>query len=505
MKNLIVLLTVGLLSSQNVFADGFEMTYISPNGVNEICRSLPQIPGGDYDKDDLDDEIEFCSANIYAPNFAVCPKTWSTSPATMVREISESGMTKEQYMSSEYCGKKNEGEGVDNLAKFKVSMNQGSSSLGGGTSGTYSPSSLAYYHISRFLDTKIKVPVSVYREMDRQYIYENVVPLGLENTRSGQKVRKGWKWLDIVGENPGDYSPTEELVTADGAKLFGVLIKGPGERYGAEINSTRTASWGTGQHKQMRADVAPFIALRINKPLLEAIEEGVEKAKASSREMANSLGEVPTLQMLFWMREMSEMIVLDSIFGQQDRVGNIDYRWYWNFETIDGKVKDKREKRDEFEEMSREEMASSGITLPEKDWVAEIKPGTEPVLIQRTFLNDNDAGLRDYSGYPGATIGKYANFPERADWLEDIHHMASKTYEKLMELDRDLQEAGPIYQWMAGNLNLNEKSLESFVERTHSVAEKLRAQCPEIQFDLNDVDNYPRDGVQMESIDCSAL
>ena len=35
--------------------------------------------------------------------------------------------------------------------------------------------------------------------------------------------------------------------------------------------------------------------------------------------------------MMFWMTELSEICLLDYIFSQQDRPGNIDYRWVWYY------------------------------------------------------------------------------------------------------------------------------------------------------------------------------
>ena len=38
----------------------------------------------------------------------------------------------------------------------------------------------------------------------------------------------------------------------------------------------------------------------------------------------------PTIpQMVLWMNEVSEIAILDYIFNQQDRIGNIDFIWYW--------------------------------------------------------------------------------------------------------------------------------------------------------------------------------
>lgn len=497
----ILLANLIVFTSQNLLAQELIFNYTSPNGVQEVCKILNKIPGGKYSDSDIEKEYEFCSINFYDSDLVACPKTWSTSPATMIRDLSKSSYTRESYLQSSYCGNpyKKKGEGVKNLAKFKTSMNQGSKSLGGGTSGTYSPSSLAYYHFSRYFDMRVKVPVSVYREMDRKYHADVIAPIGRAKSK-GSKIRNGWKWLEITGQDPTKYSPYEEFVTEDFARYYGVLIKGPGERYGDEISGRRTRSWGLRQHQQMEDEVAPFIALKVDKPLLEAVEEGLRRSKRISSDMRRALGEVSTLQMTSWMKELSEIAVLDTIFGQQDRVGNIDYRWYWAYVNQKGKVKYKREKREEYEELSRASMAKSGITLPDKSWVEDILPGTSPELIQRTFLNDNDAAIRNYRGYKGVTVSTYASFPEKAGWLREMKHFSAELYKKIQDLDEDLQKQGPIYQWASQSLGMNPESLNQIVTNTHKVALSLKAQCPHIQFDLDKVGHFVKEKAPPEIV-----
>lgn len=94
-------------------------TFTSPSGVTEQCVALAKIPGGDYSIKDLETENLYCSLDFYSGPFALCPKTWSTSPATMVYDLSESSFSTASYEESIHCGKKAKGEGVSTFAKFK--------------------------------------------------------------------------------------------------------------------------------------------------------------------------------------------------------------------------------------------------------------------------------------------------------------------------------------------------------------------------------------------------
>lgn len=59
----------------------------SPQGVHERCVALPDIPGGVYTRKDKAKEEDFLAIDFYDPRIGLCPKTWSTSPGTMVRDI----------------------------------------------------------------------------------------------------------------------------------------------------------------------------------------------------------------------------------------------------------------------------------------------------------------------------------------------------------------------------------------------------------------------------------
>jgi hypothetical protein len=74
-----------------------------------------------------------------------------------------------------------------------------------------------------------------------------------------------------------------------------------------EINGPRKAAWGAPQSREFQTTPA-FTALRRDATLASAIAGAP----------------YPAQQMVFWMRELSEIAVLDHIFSQQDRVGNIE-------------------------------------------------------------------------------------------------------------------------------------------------------------------------------------
>lgn len=459
--------------------------YQSPNGVVETCRIIEKLPGGDYSKKDMVQEEKLCSFDFYdSGKIALCAKTWSTSPATMVLKLNKSlnpktnnSFTAQEYEASSYCGQKTKGPGVKTGAKFKTTMNQSD------TSGTFSQSSLLYYHFSRLLDTKINVPVSVYREMDRQVMGERVAQRSGRKAKRG-RIASGWKWMRKTADNPSSYKPTHHLITEDRDKFYGILIRGKGARYGTIVNGTRP-SWGNGDAKAFKNTPA-FYALRSAKPLREAIKEGIAKAK-KTRGMSQHVDKnISNLQMLFWMRELTELTLLDYIFSQQDRVGNIDFDWYWYY-VKDGEVKRTKESRDEYKKLSRAKMGQ--IPVP-----AELS-SYQPTLVQRTNLNDNDAG----------GLVRYANWAKesKADWLSGQKHYSKKLFENLMALNEDLQSGGPIKLWLETQLNLGASEVRQVVRNTQLAVQNILPRCEQLMFDLDDVDSFLTEGFRSEAVDCN--
>lgn len=448
---------------------GETITFTSPNDLEEACVRIAPIPGGEYSRSDLKSEADYCAIDFYAPLVALCPKTWSTSPGTMIYDISAG-----PYASDRAGFERNachEGESAkhlaaDALAKFKMTMNAE------GTSGTYAPSSLAYYHISRYLDTVVVVPVAVWRSMDAAEHRSAVSERGLAMAGSAQRMNhEGWRRLVDAETNPASYSPTDDIMTSDRRQVYGVLLSSPGHRYGTEINGTRKSGWGKGQNLDFQETPA-FRALRSDRALTEAIATGIREA-TDDHLVAKDLGDQGTPeQMTFWMRELSEIVLLDFILSQQDRVGNIDFipYWYW---LEDGKAKRKK--------ANHHQPGDSDV------------PG-HAVLIRRTYLNDNDAGGRV----------QYANFAKSTRMLEKLRHFDAGVYERLVSLDADFRAKGPIHEWIGNSLGLTPVEVTQIVKNTRLATSILQDSCRagRLRFDLNPVRFFESGDAGEDSVDC---
>jgi hypothetical protein len=472
LRILVVLLLTGSgsLTAAGTFS-GSAVTHRSPHGLEEQCISIRRMPGGIYSDADKEQEKQFCAIDFYKGDHALCPKVFSTSPGTLIYHLASGqyagdtdAFESEQCATSSPAKRGAPGEPVS----YKMTMN------GDHTSATFSTAALLYYHFSRYFNADVHVPVSVYRSMDREQHLARVTRRGLElsaHRKGGAMNHAGWKILDAAEKNPASYHPTDELFTADRKQVYGVLLQPHGDRYGPEVNGTRRSGWGDGQNRDFQ-ETAPFLALRSTLPLPEAIDAGIHEAAADTTLRQAMRNGVAPEQMVFWMKELTEITLLDYIFSQQDRVGNIDYLTYWYW-VDDGRIR---------------HMSASGTHLPDE------LAGQHAIRIQRTQLNDNDAG------------GKvpYANFTKKTGMLEKIRHYSPDTYRRLQQLAADFESAGELHDYVRDSFGLSSTQFGQVLKNTRLAADVLRDNCRagKLRFDLDPAAFLLAGKVEEQQLDC---
>ena len=458
----------GTLSAAAV-TSGTVITHTSPNKLEERCVILDQMPGGEYSDKDGKAEQAYCKIDLYGNTIAMCPKIWSTSPGTILYRL-YAGPHKGNpgKFEASVCSR---GKSAANYAtgkhiKFKNTMNMK------GTSGTFSTASLLYYHFSRYFDTHIHVPVAVQRTMDNKEHLQRVTQRGVKLTSKNKKMIHA-AWLDMkkVQQKPELYKPTDELFTADHKQIYGVLLHSPGKRYGVLMNGTRKSGWGVGQNNDFQK-TPPFLALRSSEPLKKAIREGIEEASKDHIIKKAIKAEISDQQMVYWMQDLTEITLLDYIFSQQDRVGNIDYQEYWYWKK--GKSLQKQH--------AKTKAAPRNLAK------------RKAIRIQETFLNDNDAGGRK----------SYSNFTKKTKMLEKIRHFNPKTYKQLIKLDKDFSSKGKLYAYVKENFGLSEQQFQQIVTNTNHAAAILKESCKEkkLRFDLNPDKFFATGSTKAKRLNC---
>ena len=228
------------------------------------CEPLPPL-AGEVAAADAAAERAFCDIDFDSASIALCPKTWSTSPAALVYDLVGSDWQgRSAAFEAEVCprgGSARESASRE-LAFFKNSLN------GSDTSGTFAPASLLYYHFSRYLQTRVQVPVAVPVSFAIGPYRERIVAPGVSASTGGhaKMLHAGWLEMERALGDPATYRHRRELFDSEGTRLRGVLLLEDGHRYGPEINGTRVSGWGEGQNRDFQR-TAPFIALRADNTL----------------------------------------------------------------------------------------------------------------------------------------------------------------------------------------------------------------------------------------------
>jgi peptidoglycan hydrolase-like protein with peptidoglycan-binding domain len=268
------------------------------------------------------------------------------------------------------------------IAKYKQSIP---------THFTYSPSVLGYYHLSRFLDAGHVEPAIV-RTMDVES-HKPLADLGKAKA-TGSNNRTQWtelRALDDAHSNPS-------LYTKDGKQLYGVLQANPtGEQSYPHLSDLGGAA--------AFAASSEFARVTSSSPL-----------QLNYKDAAGKLDQA-AVQQIVQIRDLSDMVLMDYIMSQADRFsGNMHsekvYLWMEN-----GVVKTESKK---------------GDPAKAAEQLKQIPAGA--VLVNRMIMKDNDAGL--ISGNSAKTY----------HLLEKISHMDSKTYDRLLALQKELQKP-EVAQW----------------------------------------------------------
>ena len=330
---------------------------------NEICVLPTKTLGFDYSDKDNKIEEKLCSYDFHATANSgdkvavnVCPKTNSTNPGLDIHEL-DAGVNKTKFEANT-CDLPD--RGAKKLAKYKASI-----------SCSYTGSILGYYHMGAALGGAGDVPPAVVRSFDIEK-HKPYTQRGLAFTK-GEFINTLWGNVASAENNPSKLAG--RLFSSDLKQMYGALSKNhtDEDRY-SEING---------------ASMATFMNSTQTKRVLNPASVGT----LAGRTLADAA------QILVQMKDISDMLLMDYIFKQQDRFGNIHKVEFFYFLDDKGKI--------------------------DKVKVEDVKEKKEPqpangVLVKKMLLKDNDCGNR-----PGAE----KNVTDAH--LSSIRHMSPKTYRRL--------------------------------------------------------------------------
>src|SRR6059036_1995146 len=410
----------------------------TPNGATEIAQRLIQFPftppdvklkDGEalsasndwftkHDKNEIDhlDSLDFFAASG-PQSVGVVPKLHNTSAGIEIYELPPP-LSKEKFEKTEgpyragvtkkYSNKRS----GKKVAKFKV--------------GTMAESGLACFHMSRLLGHLVEVPPATYRTMDIQEFQK----VGDQARTTGHpSCTEAWANLRANAK-----SGSSKVVLGGGKLVFGSMAENPrGENSSPEDYWTRDAIRGHSFYKVL----------------------------SSKSPVANilNLNDAKCLQDLALAQDMTRGVILDSIFRQVDRLGNISIAELQHYVTNKGKVKWDHK-------------------VSDKDKTEAVSP---ILPLKRIMYKDNDDGMN--WGMNSISVTPI---------LDETHHIDQTIYNRLQWLAGLMQDSEPgsaakIKDYFVNAVHTSDgnydKLRDSLIKQAGSL--KNRVEAKDIQLDLD--------------------
>ncbi|WP_413291216.1 hypothetical protein [Bdellovibrio sp. HCB337] len=445
MKALIVLLLTSSVSQAlnlNQLQGGSRQQYRSPNGLTEVCIIPKRWPSAYYRDSDREKEAELCGYDFYS-NVGICPKYNSTNPAILL--LKPNNEYSKQAIDASSCNV--DKMSVSTEAKFKQSI-----------SCSHTPSILAYYQISRILGDAGRVPVAVVRSMDRKVHSQLTQKANKALSGSSDTIAKTWEQFSRVHRHPDDYP---DIVDASESQIYGALS----DNIKNEEKYTDVSGKGSYDSRYTRF---------LSQPPFQRVS-----SSASVRELVGSSEFSKVAQTVTQMKDVGDMIVLDTLLNQQDRIGNIHYRFYWYSLNPQKPGKIERTK-------SKAKWKDSRLIVPPEETKA--MSGRTAVLIKEMLLRDNDCGVNK------------SNMMRAISALEKVRHVSYLTYYQLLNFEKSLASSSA-KDYFTSELLFSSSEFKSLRENAAKAKDILKSNCRagRLKFDVDLADYMPGASIPQRS------
>jgi hypothetical protein len=416
------------------------------HGKGDFCVALAHLPGGAYDDKDAKKEDSLCAADFYIDAkqgaekpVVLCPKLNSSNPGTNVYELPD-GQSKADLQSGANCTSKAALDKLESVGKYKQTL-----------WCSHTGAIIASYHVSRALGDVLNVPVAVLRTMDKES-HRGIVDLGARLT--AQKfsnprtiIRRNWNalWpcLHDGRSDCGATPATDGLFMQNLGFLWDNDVKESGFKSGHLVGAFMANASEDGNYPGLTTAAS----LRANKRYVATTKPGLSFSKAFEKE---------TIEGILAMKDMTDMLILDSIIEQQDRFsdsgGNMSHKKYLVWEK-DGVMHSERADK-------RSEAPADALTIP------------------RMVIEDNDCGLRRgmrrTRGYDAM--------------LAPVRHLAPATYHGLQNLAKTIDSQRDLF---TEGMAMNGREFDRLAENVRDVAKSFADKCAAGKLELDlDVDAF---------------
>ncbi|MNK97225.1 hypothetical protein D3C87_1175430 [compost metagenome] len=433
---------VCLLSSQAWALDVRDLkgekttSFYSSRGVEEKCVVPQKWPGGYYTDKDRKNEGKLCAQDFYK-TVGTCPKYNSTNPGILLIEPTA------QY-SVEAINRSNcdtDELGLKTESKFKQSI-----------SCSYTPSIIAYYHFSRLLGGAGRVPVSVIRTMDiatHRDLSIKANKAELEGT-----IDKTWSSFQSVHKNPRSFP---KVVDQTLSQIYGAIVQNvKGEYIYSEVNGFGDYDTRYPRFKKQR----PFLNVASSQSLTQ---------------IAGSSAFQKIAPLAVQMKDVSDMILLDTLLNQQDRIGNIHFKFVWYYQDASAPGAWLTEKSEAKVMIDKKTRVRRTVVPPAEQAAMDAK---KAVLVKEMYLKDNDCGVAK------------DNMMRLNSVIEDVRHMSYKTYSHFMGLAKVIP-LSVTRNYLYREFLYDEEDYENLVSNSERAKKVLYNNCKAglLKFDV-DLEDY---------------
>lgn len=445
MKILLALLFASSVSNAvnlNQLQGGSRQQYRSPNGLNEVCVVPKRWPNGYYRNSDREKEAELCGYDFYT-NVGICPKYNSTNPGILLLKPN-SKYSKEAIDASDCNMKRMD---VSTEAKFKQSV-----------SCSHTPSILAYYQISRILGDAGRVPVAVVRSMDSKVHLQLTQKANKALRGSDDTIAQTWALFAKIHRNPGSYP---NVIDASETQVYGALS----DNIKNEEKYTEVSGKGSYETRYARF---------LRQPPFQRVS-----SSASVRDIVGSSDFTKVAQTVTQMKDVGDMIVLDTLLNQQDRIGNIHYRFYWYSLNPQSPGKIERTK-------SKAAWSNDRLIVPPEETSA--MSGKQAVLLKEMLLKDNDCGVSK------------TNMMRSISALEKVRHISFLTYYQLLAFEKSLASSSA-RDYFVTELLFSSSEFKSLKDNAAKARDILKGNCRagRLKFDVDLSDYMPGASIPQRS------
>ena len=393
--------------------------------IIESCVIPKHSPLAQHKSQDRQDEALLCGLDFYnmtstydisITQAAICPKNHSTNPAVEIYRLKSKSLSIQAY-EAQQCrlpSKKRDKKVAKRLAKFKQSI-----------SCSYTPSILAYYHVSRMLGNIVAVSPAVIRTMALQQ-HRKIAKLGYKVARKYKQKIQAQTWKNFIEvENHIDSKSnrlgkkySNQIFTLDNKQIFGAIQKDVKheEKYKEFYIKNVKNSY-------RRLTSQPFVKKLMRKNL---------NANAS-------------IAAIFQLKDYADMLLIDYLLSQEDRFGNMAYKDYHYFVNETGQI------------------ARTRIKDRETPLDQEVK-NPNGYKVRRLVLKDNDCGVNRM------------NRTQKSKIMSKIRHISLNSYQYLLKLEANI-ETENLEHFFKNELLFTVKDWENFEQAVQNLSRVLQKNC----------------------------